>query len=108
MDGEHWRLLSTMPAAEPDTTPTTFLGVLKSWGNTWLWENMTVSGGTEWIRHSINDGSLVAVTDGSCIRELYPNLCSAAFILECSKGRGRIVGSFSERMDVANAYQGEF
>ena len=107
MDGEHWRLLSSTPTAEPDTTPITFLGVLESWGNTWLWEKMSVSGGTEWIRHSIDDGSLVAVTDGLYIRELYPNLCSAAFVLECSKGQGRIVGSFSERMDVANAYQGE-
>jgi len=66
-----------------------------------------VSGETEWIQHSINDGSLVAVTDDSYIRKLHPNLCSAAFVLECSKGRGRIVGSFSERMDMANAYQGE-
>jgi hypothetical protein len=46
-------------------TPTTFLEVLKLWGNTWLWENMTVLGGTEWIHHSIRDGSLVAVTDSS-------------------------------------------
>ena len=107
MDEQHWRLLSTTPMAEVAEPPATFLEVLKSWGNTWLWENMTVSGGTEWIQHSINEGSLVAVTDGSYIRELYPNLCSAAFVLECSKGRGRIVGSFSERMDVANAYRGE-
>ena len=49
----------------------------------------------------------MAVTDGSYIRELYPNLCSAAFVLECAKGRGQIVGSFSERLDMANAYQGE-
>ena len=107
MDGEHWQLLSATPMAEPDTTPTTFLGVLESWGNTWLWENMTVTGGTEWIQHSIIDGSLVAVTDGSYIRKLYPNLCSAAFVIECAKGRGRIAGSFSERLDVANAYRGE-
>jgi hypothetical protein len=107
VNGQHWRLLSTTPMAADAKPPTTFLGVLKSWGNTWLWENMTVSGGTERIQHSINDGSLVAVTDGSYIRELYPNLCSAAFVLECAKGRGRIVGSFSERLDMANAYRGE-
>jgi hypothetical protein len=107
MDEHHWQLLSTTPTAKAAKPPITFLGVLESWGNTWLWEKMTVSGGTEWIRHSINDGSLVAVTDGSYIRKLYPNLCSAAFVLECSKGRGRIVGSLSERMDKANAYQGE-
>ncbi len=68
---------------------------------------MTVSGGTEWIHLSIRDSSLVAVTDGSYIRKLYPNLCSATFVLECAKGRGRIVGSFLECLDVANAYQGE-
>jgi hypothetical protein len=68
---------------------------------------MTVSGGTECIQNSIKDGSLVAVTDGSYIRELHPNLCSAAFVVECAKGQGRIIGSFSERLGVANAYRGE-
>ena len=58
-----------------------------------------MSGGTEWIQHSIIDKTLVAVTDGSYIRELYPNLCSAAFVIECAKGRGRIAGSFLEHLD---------
>jgi hypothetical protein len=49
----------------------------------------------------------VAVTDGSYIRELYPNLCSAAFVLECAKGQGQMIGSFSESLTVANAYRGE-
>ncbi len=49
----------------------------------------------------------MAVTDRSYIREIYPNLCSAAFVMECSKGRGRIVGSISEVLSVANAYRGE-
>ncbi len=92
------------PTAEDDSDPTTFLEVLESWGNTWLWDNMSVSGGTEWIGQSILDGSLVAVTDGLYIRELYPHLCSAAFVLECSKGQGRVIGSFSESLAVANAY----
>jgi hypothetical protein len=64
-----------------------------------------VSGGKSWIHESID--SLVAVTDGSYIREIYPNLCSAAFVMECSKGRGRIVGSLLEALSVANAYRGE-
>jgi hypothetical protein len=65
---------------------------------------MSVSGGTEWVDKSIIDGTLVAVTDGSYIRELFPNLCSAAFVLECSKGRGRVVELFSKSLIVANAY----
>ncbi len=93
--------------AEAAPEPTTFFEVLKLWGNTWLWDSMNVSGGTDWIHLSIREGTLVAVTDGSFIRELYPHLCSAAFVFECRKGHGRITGSFSEGSAVANAYQGE-
>jgi len=49
----------------------------------------------------------LAVTDGSFLREHYPNLCSAAFVLECTRGRDRMIGSFSESSRVANAYRGE-
>jgi hypothetical protein len=68
---------------------------------------MTVHSGFEWLKHEILEGLLVAVTDGSYIRELYPHLCSAAFVLECSSGRGRVYGSFLELLLVANAYRGE-
>jgi hypothetical protein len=81
--------------------------VLYSWGNTWLWDNISMAGGCDWLHKAIKDGSLIAVTDGSYIREQYPNRCSAAFVFECNKGRGRLIGSFSESLRVANAYQGE-
>jgi len=68
---------------------------------------MLIAGGTSWVAQAIQDELLVAVTDGSYIKQLYPNVCSAAFILECRKGRGRIVGSFKEATAVANAYRGE-
>ena len=87
LDGEHWRLLSTTQLKEAAPEPTTFFDILKLWGNTWLWDSMNVSGRTEWIHLSISEGTLVAVTDGSYIRELYPHLCSAAFVFECGKGR---------------------
>jgi hypothetical protein len=86
LEREHWHLLSMAPTAEDDPDPTTFLEVLESWGNTWLWDNMSVLGRMEWIGQSILDGSLVAVTDGSYIKEIYPHLCSAAFVLKCGKG----------------------
>jgi hypothetical protein len=100
-------LLSTAPCAAPATLPQTFLEVLETWGNTWLWEHMTVTGGVTWISELITQVSLVAVTDGSYIHELFPNLCLAAFVLECSAGRGRIIGSFSKSLHVANTYRGE-
>ena len=34
-------------------------------------------------------------------------MCSAAFILECKEGTGRIVRSFPEASKMANAYSGE-
>ena len=66
-----------------------------------------VTGGTEWIAQAIADNSLVAATDGSYIKEHYPELCSAAFVLECTEGRGRLTGAFAEASAAANAYHGE-
>ena len=81
--------------------------VLQEWGCTWMWRSLRMQGNEGWIREAIHDGTLMAVTDGSYIRERFPNLCSTAFILECSSGRGRIVGCFAESSTGANAYRGE-
>ncbi len=102
-----WHLTSSAPCTIPTPEPESFLNVLRSWGNTWLWENLQVMGGISWLHNSIADGLLIVVTDGSYIREWFPNLCLATFILECSNSRGQIVGSFSEVLLVANAHRGE-
>ena len=64
-------------------------------------------GSDEWIKDAIEGWTLVPVTDGSYIKERYPHLFLAAFILECSKGSGRVFGSFLECSQGANAYRGE-
>ena len=87
--------------------PSCFLEMLQERGCAWMWKDLQYVGEDSWIEEAIADNSLVACTDGSFIRELYPDLCSAAFILECSKGRGRLVGSFPEKTTSANAYRGE-
>jgi hypothetical protein len=50
--------------------PKTFREVLLSWGNTWIWDHLTIIGGDRWVYKSIKDGTLVAVTDSSYMREL--------------------------------------
>jgi hypothetical protein len=65
-----------------------------------LWDNLS-------IISRFKDGTLVAVTDGSYICELYLNLCSAAFVIECAKGQGLLMGSFLDALLVANSYRGE-
>jgi len=106
-DGGGWRLTSVATEATPPKAPQTFMEMLRSWGNTWLWDNVMMVGGSDWLPEAIQDGTLTAVTDGSYIRELYPDLCLAAFVFECKKERGRLLGSFLESLRVANAYRGE-
>ena len=91
----------------PDTPPSSFLEVLQEWGQEWMWDDLQFIGDDDWMAQAIANHSLVAVTDGSYIKEIYPDLCSAAYIMECTQGRGRIVGSFPEKSSVANAYRGE-
>jgi hypothetical protein len=66
-----------------------------------------VTGGTDWVAQSFSGNSLVAVMDGSYIKEHYPKLCSAAFVLECTQGRGWAIGAFPKASAAANAYWGE-
>ena len=72
-----------------------------------MWNNLQSVGDDDWLEQAIEDASLLVVADGSYIKELYPDLCSAAFIMECTKGRGRLVGAFPEQSMSANAYRGE-
>jgi hypothetical protein len=103
-----FRVISTVHRTPTATPPTSFLDVLRKWGCAWLWEHMSIEGGTEWVANAIQDRLLVAVMDGSYIQQLYSHLlCLAAFVLECANGRGRIIGSFSESLATASAYRGE-
>ena len=74
--------------------PTKIKEVLKEWVCTWMWKSLRLVGSDEWIKDAIEGWNLVAVTDGSYVKERYPHLFSAAFILKCSKRRGRVFVSF--------------
>ncbi len=102
-----FHVTSTARRAPTVTPPTSFLDVLQEWGCAWLWKHMLIEGGTEWVANAIQDRSLVAVTDGSYIQQLYLHLYSAAFVLKCVNERSRIIRSFSESLATANAYRGE-
>ena len=87
----------------------TFQEVLHEWGHTWMWEGLKLSGedGNDtgaWLSTAIRNNTLVAVTDGSCMKELYPNMNSCAFIFECTKKRGRMTGAFPEQTAEAGSY----
>ena len=48
--------------------PADYLDVLTGWGQTWIWDDLKVTGGTDWVAQAITDNSLVAVTDRSLLR----------------------------------------
>lgn len=100
-------ILATATEQNPQDQPESLYEVLQEWGDGWIWQSLKLVGEEDWLYDAIRLGTCTAVTEGSFIKELYPDLCSCAFILECTEGRGRIYGSFLEQSDVACAYRGE-
>jgi hypothetical protein len=95
-------------ARAPSIAPLTDLwSAIESWGDTWLWDNLKIRGDISWLAESIADNSIVAVTDGLYMKDTHPTLNSAAFIFECTKGRGRLWGSFVEHNMDTVRYHGE-
>ncbi len=77
-----------------------------------MWESLKLSGEGEkdtgvWMSNAIRNNSLVTVTGGLYMKELYSNMNSCAFIFKCSGGGGRMTGTFSEQTILACSYQGE-
>ena len=75
------------------------------WGRRWIRDSLSLTRDEDWLLEAIEEGTCVAVTDGSCIKELFPDVCLAAFVLECLCGRGTIVGSFDEQSSVTCAHR---
>ncbi len=72
-----------------------------------MWDSLHISGNTSWLEAAIAENTCMAVMDGSYMKEVYPSLNSAAFVFECTRGRGRIVGSFVEKTPDAGSYRGK-
>jgi hypothetical protein len=63
------------------------------------------TGDLDWIAALITDNScIVAVMDGLYMKEMYPYLSSVAFVVECSKGWGQLMGTFVEYTSDAASY----
>jgi hypothetical protein len=68
---------------------------------------MRLTGDDGWLEEAIRDNSLVAVTDGSYMQDKFSTMKSCTFILECTKGRGRLTGAFPEQTIAACSYRRE-
>ena len=68
---------------------------------------MKYTGSGEWVYTAIQDSILVCASDGTYIRQLFPDVCAATVILECNKGYGRLTMSLIEWSSSANALRDE-
>jgi hypothetical protein len=100
-------IVSSVEPPVPEEHPSSIREVLGEWGGTWVWKSLRIIGDENWLLLSIRAGTCLAVTDGSYIKEITKEACSSGFVLECTEGRGRIVGSFPEKSKDACAYRGE-
>ncbi len=67
-------ITSHTPQCRLKTPPQNFWAVIEEWGELWIWDNLKVVGGTEWLEQSIANNSCLAVTDGSYMKKVYPNI----------------------------------
>ena len=107
--GEHWnyRVKLYSPPPPPEIKLLSFWEVLEKWESTWLWDKVNMVGDDTWLAEAIINNTLLAVTDGSFMRTMYPDMSVCAFIMECTKGRGKLVGMFPEHSRAVGAYRGE-
>jgi hypothetical protein len=98
---------SVSPTVDEVIPPQTILEVIRSWKQTWFWRKLRIIGQMDWLRESIEAGTVLALADGSYIKELFTDASSCAFGLECQEGRGRILGRIIEGSKDSCAYCGE-
>jgi hypothetical protein len=99
--GKEYRIVSYLDLPPTRAVLGTFKEVLKEWGCEWMWADLRLTGDDTWIAAAIRNKTLVAVTDSSYMNKLYPNINSCAFIMECSRGCGRLTGAFPEQIMAA-------
>ena len=84
-----------------------FWSVLRSFDNQSLWDNFDCDGDGSWLTNGMANGTLVAVHDGSYMREVEPNACSAAYMIRCNATGLRAKGSVAEWSESADNYRAE-
>ena len=85
-------MIAVAPSVDVPIEPQTILDVIRGWNQSWFWQNFWIVGDIDWVLRAIENGSLLTVADGSYIRELFVDICSCAFVLECQEGSGMSVG----------------
>jgi hypothetical protein len=79
------QLRSTATIPPPLNPPTELFDVLRSYGNDSLWRHLEIDGDGKWLRRGLLLGTLIMVHDGSYMRDVAPDVSSAAVIIKCTR-----------------------
>ncbi len=93
-DGRAMITGSTESRPETNLLPS-FLQSLLGENDQWIWNNLQITGDVNWLAAAVTAGSVLAVTDGSYMEDVYPDICSAAFIFECRQVGGEYMAPLS-------------
>ena len=77
-------------------------------GGTWMWKY--VEGDTpsmKWLAMALQNGTAIAVTDGSYNRSLAPDISGAGWLIACTESQKMLGGWFYEHSRKAGSYRGE-
>ena len=91
----------------PPPTPSSILAVLQSWGNNSLWEDLQIDGDGSWLIEALMQGTVEGAADGSFMKDISTDVCSAAFMLICTVSNRKMVGTWAEESPFAGNYRGE-
>lgn len=107
IDGRHAVLRSVASVSAPPLPPRGLVEELRSWKNQSLWKYFKCDGDGEWIRKGLLRGTIEFIHDGSYMKKVDPRVCSAAYLVRCTRTNLQASGAVVEHSEFADNYRAE-
>jgi hypothetical protein len=101
-------LHSWVPEYQTPAAPTsTFWQAIRNDGNQSLWRTLKCNGDGAWIGQGLLAGTLLVAHDGSYMKEVVADMCSAVVMIYCTRTRQMCTCIIVEYSSSAGSYRGE-
>jgi hypothetical protein len=91
----------------PATTPSTFWQAINNNGNQSLRRTLKCDGDGAWIGQGLLSGTLLVAHDGSYMKEVAADVCSAAVMIYCTRTKQTCTCTMVEQSPSAGSYRDE-
>ncbi len=91
----------------PVTTTSTFWQTIHNNGNQSLWRTLECDGDGAWMWQGLLSGTLLVAHNGSYMREIAADICSAAVMIYCTRSKMTCTCTIAECSPSAGSYRGE-